>query len=143
MLESAAKEDNVFALVELGLWYIQGNTVQRDRKRGTELWEKAAALGSREASIRLAVLDLLTSRDSSTAVKIIPYLTSAERDGSVLAQAALGSCYEQGWGVVRDLGEAARRYRKSAVRGSMIGFEALKKMHDDLRPEDVEFRITH
>jgi hypothetical protein len=141
MLETAARDGVPQAIIELGLWYLQGVIVQQDRARGLSLWKDAAGLGSREARIRIAVTELMSSQDSTKAAEVILLLTDAAHDGSVLAQVALGYCKEQGWALLRNTGEAARLYRKSAQRGSRIGFEALKRMHDTLRPPDVEFHI--
>jgi TPR repeat protein len=141
MLETAAKENNIPALIELGLWYVQGSIVEKDRVRGIALWQKAEELGSREARVRIAVTELMSSQDSTKAMNVISLLSDAMHDGSVLAQVALGYCHEQGWGMPQNTGEAVRLYRKSAQRGSRIGYEALKRMYDALRPADAEFRV--
>jgi hypothetical protein len=38
-------------------------------------------------------------------------------------------------------GEAARRYRESAVRGSQTAWLSLCRMYDERRPNDGDFRI--
>jgi TPR repeat protein len=141
MLESAANENNIQALIELGSWYVQGNLVQKDRLHGITLWDKAKSLGSREAEIRIAVTELMSLQDSAKTTQIVSVLSDAMNDGSVLAQVAMGYCREHGLGFQRNVGEAVKLYRKSAERGSLAGFEALKRMYDALRPPDREFRI--
>jgi TPR repeat protein len=59
----------------------------------------------------------------------------------VLAQVALGYCYETGSGVVPSDSEAARLYRAAAQRGSQDAYYALKRMHDRIRPANKEFQI--
>jgi len=142
MLESAAKKKNIHALIELGLWYAQGGAVTKDRSRAIALWREAASLGSREAKIRYAVSELMSSHDSGSASEVVPFLSDAMHDGSVLAEVALGFCAEEGLGVPQNVGEAARLYRKSAQRGSVIGFNALKRLYDSIRPSESQFRTT-
>jgi TPR repeat protein len=60
----------------------------------------------------------------------------------VLAEMALGYCYETGTGVLQRKGEAAKLFRSAASRGSLDAFRALKRMHDELRPASAEFRIS-
>ena len=84
----------------------------------------------------------LRNTTGGTPADLVPKLTSAVRDGSVLAEVALGSCFERGIGVPQHSGEAARLYRAAAQRGSAIGFAALKRMYDNLRPADAEYRIA-
>ena len=141
LIESAAKKDYVSALIELGIWYIQGNMVGKDRSHGLELWKEASAHGSREASIRIAVTDIMSSQDSAKAVRLVTFLSDAMRDGSVLAEVALGYCLEHGFGMERNTGEAAKLYRKSAERGNLSGYESLKRLYDSLRPREQEFHI--
>ncbi|HTK81671.1 MAG TPA: tetratricopeptide repeat protein [Bacteroidota bacterium] len=141
LIESAVRKENVAALIELGLWYIQGNMVSRDQSHGLELWEQAKARGSREAEIRLAVTDLMSSQDSSKAARLVNFLLDAMRDGSVLAEVGLGYCYEHGFGVEQHTGDAAKLYRKSAERGSLSGYESLKRLYNRLRPPEKEFHI--
>ena len=141
MLESAADADNIQALIELGSWYVQGMFLQKDRPRGIALWNRAKSLGSRDAEIRIAVTELMSLRDSAKSAEIVSLLSDAANDGSVLAQVAMGFCREHGVGLQRNAGEAVKLYRKSAERGSLAGFEALKRMYDALRPPEREFRI--
>ena len=142
MLETAAKKKNISALIELGLWYAQGGPVEKSRTRAIALWREAALLGSREAKVRYAVSELMSSRDSSNVSDVVPFLTDAMHDGSVLAEVALGFCAEEGFGVPQNIGEASRLYRKSAQRGSVIGFNALKRLYDSIRPAEVQFRTN-
>lgn len=51
-------------------------------------------------------------------------IAQAEK-GDALAQCALGACFESGRGVLRDLGEAVKWYRKSAGQGDALAQCAL------------------
>ena len=72
----------------------------------------------------------------------VAILRSAASEGSLLAEFALGYAYEQGIGARKDLGEAASYYRTAASRGSQDAYRALRRMYDDLRPADPEFRVA-
>jgi TPR repeat protein len=141
LLERAAGRNNVQAMLELGSWMAQGRLVARDRKRAFGLWQRAAAIGSREAEIRLAVAQIMADEPPEAGAELVPKLQSAMREGSVLAQVALGYCFEHGIGLPQQTGEGARLYRSAAQRGSSIGYSALKRMYDGLRPTAEEFRV--
>lgn len=142
MLESAARKKNPHALIELGLWYAQGTGVEKNRGEAIRLWSEAANLGSREGQIRAAVSRLMSSRSPESGEASLRLLQEADHDGSVLAQVALGFCYEKGIGVPQNTGIAARFYRTSAQRGSSIGYEALRNLYNSIRPADGEFHVT-
>ena len=65
----------------------------------------------------------------------------AANQGSVLAQAALAYCYENGIGVDKRKSMAARLYRQAAYRGNENAYNSLKRMYDEIRPDDEEFEI--
>jgi hypothetical protein len=141
-LEDAASQGSLPALVELGLWYYTGRWVGLDPSTASRLWQEARQKGSREADIRLAIARL---RESGTEEDLHPeleVLSSAMREGSVLAEFALGYCLESGTGVGKDVPRAARLYRDAAGRGSQDAFRALRRMHDEIRPAGDEFRMT-
>ena len=77
----------------------------------------------------------------SGAVGLVPLIRSEADSGSILAQAAMGYCLEQGIGMPPSRPEAAAMYRKAAQRGSQMAYRALRAMYDALRPESEEFRI--
>ncbi len=72
----------------------------------------------------------------------IKYLTESSEKGSVLAQVALGYAYENGVGLEKDKAQAVKYYRFAAQRGSRFGYRELKRMYDEIRPDDKLFRIN-
>ena len=62
--------------------------------------------------------------------------------GSLLAEVAIGYSYEHGIAVAPSKGNASRIYRRAAYRGSQDAYYALRRMHDDIRPEGEEYRTT-
>jgi TPR repeat protein len=141
MLSKAALQEHTPSLVELALLYYSARWVERDPMRAEALLSQAAQLGSREATVRLAVLTVQSLVDSLEIHHALNVLQDASADGSLLAQVALGYCYEHGVGVPQDKAEAAKVYRKSAYRGSQDGLRALRRMHDEIRPPLDEFVI--
>jgi len=143
LLQNAADRDHVRSLVELGLCYYSGRWVRQDNEKALALWERAASRGSGEAKVRLAITSLQRmALDSVQEQKEIRVLVDHERKGSLLAQVGLAYCYETGRGVPSNKAMAARLYRNGAQRGSEDAYRALRRMHDEIRPELQEFRIS-
>ena len=140
LLQSAAGQNYDDAMVELGLCYQSGRWVQQDRAQAVRLWEAAASLGNQEALVRLHAVQLFTENPQVTA-KTIAFLEGFAGQGSLLAQVALGYCHERGLGVPKKAGEASRIYRDAAQRGSESAYKALKRMHDEIRPEGEEWAV--
>jgi hypothetical protein len=141
-LKKAAAANHVQGLIELGLCYYSGRWVQEDRREALTLWTRAGKLGSHEANIRMAALAVRSEKDRKNLSAAITELEQASQKGSVLAQVALGYCYETGTGVVKKTSEAVRLYRSSAQRGSQDAYFALRRMHDAIRPVGKEFQIS-
>jgi len=141
LLIKASEKLQLQAMIDAGLCYYSGKGVEADKKKAVEFWSKAAALGSREARIRLVATNVIGNLHLMDYAASIPELDTAAQKGSLLAQVALGYCYETGIGVAASKPEAVRYYRESAYRGSQLAFFALKKMYDDIRPDSTEFQI--
>jgi len=141
LIERAAEKRHLPAMVELGLCYYSGRWVSASQAKAMELWTKAAKLGSREAKIRIAITQVRSQKPDVPLEQSTETLDNATHAGSVLAQVALGYCYEYGIGVPRSRPQAARLYRSAAQRGSQDAIRALRKMHDEIRPSDKEFRV--
>ena len=140
-LRMAAAQHFPQALVELGLSSYAGRWVQRDVGQAEAYWREAASLGSREASIRLAIMGVREGRLAGMEDPIA-LLRTAAREGSVLAEVALAYCYETGQGVATDASTAARLYATAAQRGSQDAYRALRRMLDAIRPPDPEFKFN-
>ena len=140
-LTKAGEKGYTPALVEAGLAYYAGRWVPRSMEKATELWTRAASLGSKDAIVRIALMTLRSPADTSGRKEAVQILRKAADQGSVLAEVGLGYCYETGTGLpVRDA-EAAFYYRAASVRGSQDSFRALRRMHDAIRPAGSEYRI--
>ena len=141
LLEHDARRKYPPSLVELALCYYAGRWVERDPRKAADLWQEAAAQGSHDAHVRLAIMQVRAGGGSDSLPESIQVLDSATHAGSILAQVALGYCYEHGVGVPQSKAEAAGLYRSAAQRGSQDAFRALKAMYDQLRPPDKQFHI--
>jgi hypothetical protein len=140
LLENAVKLNHIYSLIEKGLCYYTGTLVEKDKNKAYEYWQRASKLGSSEAAIRLAFSSLVDDKTVNTGMNI-ELLESAANEGSVLAQSALGFCYENAIGLKVDKAEATRYYRSAANRGSEVAYNSLKRMYDEIRPVDKEFVI--
>jgi TPR repeat protein len=140
LLQSSAVQNYTEAMVELGLCYQSGRWVEQDRARALELWEAAGRWGNVEALVRLKTAELFMENPRISRESVAQLQTYAGQ-GSLLAQVALGFCHEHGLGVPENAGEASRAYRDAAQRGSQTAYEALKRMHDKIRPEGNEWVV--
>lgn len=116
----AARRGDAHALASLGLMALNGRGLDKNPQQGKAWFEEAAAKGEPSAAHNLALLLLSTGapEDLSRAVDLLR--TAAEAEISD-AQHALGVLHLRGRGVPRDLGEAARWFRRAADNGNAAG----------------------
>jgi TPR repeat protein len=142
LLERAADAGHVPSMIELGVCHTTGRWVMQDRVKGLDWWNKAAAAGSAEAAVRVAIEHLMSGPAPEQLPGISKLLDSAATRGVLIADVARGVCYEEGIGRAEDKGEAYRVYHRSMRRGSQTALRALQRMHDELRPTGDEFHVT-
>lgn len=141
-LKKAAEQKHIPSIIELGLLYSNGTMVEKNREKAVQFWETAKQLGSKEASVRIAMSNLFDQSSTQKNNYVdVQTLISIANEGSVLAQTALGVCYEKGIGVKENKGLAVKLFRHSAQRGNETAYNSLKRMYDELRPEDDEYKI--
>lgn len=142
LLQKAAEKNHIPSIIEIGLSYYSGKLVDKNREKALMYWKKAEELGSREAAVRIAFSNILDAEGSPSEIARDIFTLQVEADaGSVLAQTALGYCYEKGTGVKESKGLAVRLYRMASQRGNETAFNSLKRMYDELRPKDPKFKI--
>ncbi len=136
MLKKASQLKHIPSMVELGNAYFAGSQVKKDTAKAYYYWKKAAELGSAEAEIKINFNNLTNpnlskKRKHNSFKKLMQFANK----GSVIAQALLGLCYEQGIGVKINKAKAAEFYRMAALRGSESAYYSLKRMYDKIRPK--------
>lgn len=139
LLQRAAARNHLPSLIELGLCYYSGRWVKQSEAKALDLWRRAAEEGSEEALVRSTAVML--ARGTGDFPSLLGILANAEHSGSVLAQVALGICFERGIGVTMDKGKAAQLYRRATERGSHDGLSALVNLHDSIRPMEKRFAV--
>ncbi|MDP3581017.1 MAG: tetratricopeptide repeat protein, partial [Ignavibacteria bacterium] len=140
-LKKAVDKKHIPSMIELGLLYMNGTLVEKNKEKAFSYWKMARELGSSEAEIRIAftnILDHINGADLSNEIKTLQTLSG---EGSVFAQTALAYCYEKGIGVPEDKATAVRLYRTASQRGNQSAYNSLKRMYDELRPEEEVFKI--
>ena len=142
LLQKAAAQNHIPAIIELGFNYYTGKYIIMDKQKGLEYWELAEEFDSPEASVRIAVSKVFESESSDDLKNEISLLEESERNGSILAQFTLGYCYENGIGVKKNLPNAVEYYRNSAQRGNQFAYKQLKRLYDNIRPVDNTFRVN-
>jgi TPR repeat protein len=139
-LKKAVDKKHISSMIEMGLLYSSGKLVKKDPVKAIEFWNMAKDLGSKEAEVRIALSHIVdsTSANISEDVKIIMQIAN---EGSVFAETALGYCFERGAGVKENKAKAVKYYRGAAQRGNEAAYNSLKRLYDELRPYDDEFKI--
>ena len=142
LLEEAAGKGHIPSLIELGVLYYKGEVVPQDRALAYEYWEKADSLGSLEAGVRIAITRIFNKDfNSETLPEYISKIREARAKGVIIAETALGYCYENGIGVNIDKAHASDLYWNATSKGNEAGYISLKRMYDELRPQDEKFII--
>jgi TPR repeat protein len=136
LLRKASTGGYLPAKVELGLWHYSGRWVSHDEARALALWREAAEGGNLEARLRIAVVEIRTGSATEEDLRVV---RAAAESGAMLADVALGYCYETGFLVSRSAGVAASLYRSAWRRGSQDAYRALRRLHDAVRPGEAEF----
>jgi len=140
LLQIAVSKSFIPAVLDLGFCYSSGQWVKPDKKKAVEFWKYAAELGNAEGKVRIAVADVFNGTITD-AKRSFDDLEMYASQGSVLAQTALGYCYEKGILVPINDAQAVYYYRKSAQRGNQSAMTALTRMYDERRPKGNEFQI--
>lgn len=147
LLERAAAQNLPAALTQLGISYATGRWTNIDMSEAEALWLRSSALGSQEGRssqegrLRLAAAIVLGPSQRPDVAAALSLLERAATQGSLLAEVAIAGSYERGIGRSANTGEAVRRFRDCAVRGSMTAWFALQRLHDTARPDETDFLI--
>ena len=138
-LLDASKLYHLPSMIELANNYYTGKFKRADIVGAINLWKQAAAMGSLQAKIRLAAVNVIDAMSIESFDKSIQTLKEGAVFGSVLAQISLAYCYENGIGVSASKSEAVKYYRLTAQRGNQLGYDELKRMYNEIRPNDKTF----
>ena len=114
----AAEQNDPDALFNLGRCYATGRGVPKDYREAEKWHRKAAELGQIASQNALGHMYLYghPGVQKDPAEGAMWYRRAALQNDS-LAQASLGECCENGWGVPQDYPEASAWYRKAAEGG--------------------------
>lgn len=140
-LKKAVNKNHIPSMIEMGMLYSVGKLVPRNREKAIEYWSMAKELGSKEAEVRIAVSNLTDSTYSKNTTGDFMILKNNAEQGSIFAETALGYCYEKGAGTKEDKAMAIHFYRQAAQRGNETAYNSLKRMYDEVRPNEDEFKI--
>jgi TPR repeat protein len=137
LLRKGADHGHVSSLKELALCHFSGRWVPQDLKEARRLWAHALALGSREAGIRLAVVEVQQPEDTVRLKGAIGVLERAAEDGSILAEVA---CIKHEYGVGRASTPGEVRPYGCRPEGSQEP-TGLPQVSDSLYPDERRFVI--
>jgi TPR repeat protein len=130
-------------MVESGLNHYTSRFGRSSIETGLNIWRTASQLGSKEAEIRLTASRVLDSFGAYNKREDFKILKKASDEGSLFAMVSVGLCYLQGLGIKKSIPDAVNYFRSAAQRGSRFAYEELKRIYDDRRPTDSEFRISN
>jgi len=142
LLIIASKQNHLPSIIELANNYYTGKSKGGNVRTGLDLWKQAAQNGSIQAKIRLAAANVFDAINVESLDKSIQTLKEASKMGSVLAQISLAYGYENGIGVAVNKSEAVKYYRLTAQRGNQFGYEELKRIYNEIRPNEKRFIIN-
>ncbi|MYM72875.1 TonB family protein [Duganella sp. FT134W] len=105
-------------------------TKQGQNDEGREWLRKAAAQNYAPAETMLGSQLLGTGKEEDRP-EAIALLTKAAAQNELLAQVALGTCYEKGLGVTQDYAQAATLYQRAALANNSNALLALARLYDN------------
>ena len=123
---AAAEHGSAFAQLKLGLYYANGEEVERDLKRAAELYQAAAEQGNEFAAYNLGAMyqegNEALPRDFAQAIRW--YQVAADA-GLIEGQHKLAQCHAHPDNPGRDLQVAVMWFHKAAERGAKPSMEWL------------------
>lgn len=141
LLINAAANGHVYALTELGINYYTGRMVEQNIERAFLNWKTAIRFGSEEAKLRLAAAYVFDRLQIEEPMKIKETIEGATEYGSLLAQVLKAHMYEKGILVEKHNATSVKYYRFAAQRGNRFAYEELKRLYNEIRPDNREFYI--
>ena len=117
----AAEQGHAMAINMIGRCYDQGWGVDIDKARATEWFRIAAGMGLDWAQYNFATLLALGEGVAEDKPAALALLRQAAAQGNAKAINFVGSFYEDGWVVDRDMDVAADHYRQAAEGGDFRG----------------------
>ena len=112
-----AQQGHSSSQYRVGIGYITGEDVQKDKKKAFYWIRKSAEGGDQDAQNYLGILYFASEVVKQDIKKAIYWYRKAADQGQKSAQHFLGVLYETGAGVKRDYKKAIYWYRKSADQG--------------------------
>ncbi len=112
-MNKSAKQGYPAAIFNLGFWHETGTYYNADLKKAREYYARAAALGDKDAEMRLAIVDIKTGK----AADAVRSFTERANSGDLCAKYNLAVCIERGQGVERDKLRAIKLYSECARAG--------------------------
>ena len=143
LLDQSADAYYLPAMVESGLNYYSDRFGRNNSEKGLSLWESASNLGSEEAEIRLIASRLLDSFGRYNKTEDFKKLKKSVSEGSLFAMVSTALCYEKGFGTTESISEAVNYFKMAAQRGSRFAYEQLKRIYDEMRPNEEQFLISN
>lgn len=140
-LKKAVEKRHIPSMIELGLLYLNGTLVEKNKEKALSFLQMAKSLGSTEAEVRIAFASILEKNSEQNFSNEIKTLQKLSGEGSVFAQTVLAYCYEKGIGVNEDKAYAVKLYRNASQRGNQSAFNSLKRMYDEIRPDEENFKL--
>ena len=139
LYKRAVELGDVNAMARLASLFLRGEGVTADTEKALELNRQAAARGHSVAQINVARILSRTSGDSD---EIFRFIKLAADQGLTDAERNLAECFEDGFGVEKDLTEAMRWYARAAAKGNEKAIAAVAELKSLQPPDSVATRVA-
>jgi TPR repeat protein len=127
--EAAAQKKSSFAAMWMGNIHRRGLGVEQNPAEARKWWEKASALGSRDAMFNLAVMYLDGDGGPQDFGKARQFFEKAAAAGDPTAMREVGELWYFGRGVAEDNTRAREWYEKAAAGGDTRSKRRLGEIH--------------
>ena len=133
-----AEADDVTAMYNLGMIYLNGWGVDRDYAQASRWIHRAAEHDHPKALYWVGSTFESGDADEYNPELAVKYYQRAAEQGNSEAESKLGTCYANGFGVLQDDARALKWFRKSAIRGDRDAQSALGTWYRDGRGVDQD-----
>ena len=125
-LRQAAKEGDPYAQFELGYAFDCGFGVEQDIRKAAEFYAKAAEQGHRVAEHNLLLQHVSRQVKLHLPAVVFAKFESRAEAGDRDAQNNLGLCFQHGYGIEQDYGQAMVWFRRAADGGLAVAHSTLE-----------------
>ena len=135
---AGAKNNEPYCMEKIADYYAEGKYVDKAVDIAIAFYNKASALGSKTADVKLAMIYEDSSFINDNEAKAVSLYIAAAKDGNAIAANNLANCYYEGKGIDQDKYFAYTWWCKAANGGSIDAMVSLAKFLSEPPVSQVE-----